>query len=447
MLSLACSQPTKPVAIVLVTVESLRTDHLLCYGGSPATSPNLDALAAESMVYTDAHAVTSWTLASHASLFTGLYPSAHGATKPLSRLAEPHRTLAEALAGAGYQTSGVVSGPYLLPEHGLDQGFEYYDSSPASVTHDRAHADVTSGAMLASLDRFLTRERDPLRPLFLFAYFWDPHYDYLPPHPYSSMFVNASCEPFDVSHYESSPAIQADMPAARLQYVLAQYDGEIRWTDRHLGRFFRRLRELGLWDDALVIVTADHGEEFFEHGNKGHKHNLYKETTHVPLIVKYPGGARRGTDTRLVSLIDVMPTVLECVEVPFAGPLQGESLLEPRPRHDRAILLELDSVWYDPESSGHPTPVEERWSSVIRDARKLLRLDDGAFFRLYDRSSDPFEQEDIAPYEPEVLAAMRSELDDLLERSTVLSLQGDDASDAALGSEALQRLRDLGYVR
>src|SRR5688572_14797396 len=161
--------------VVLLTIESLRTDHVGCYGGERPTTPALDALAAEGVVYERAHAVTSWTLASHASLFTGLYPTVHRADRPLSRLDERHETLAELLAAAGYQCGGVVSGPYLRRPHGLHQGFAYWDERPASLEMTESHDDVTNPALLAGLERFLER-LDGERPYFLFAYFWDPHF-------------------------------------------------------------------------------------------------------------------------------------------------------------------------------------------------------------------------------------------------------------------------------
>src|SRR5262245_2945751 len=228
----------RPPDLVLVTVESLRTDSVGpgagASAGAPPITPSLDAFAAGATVYPDAHSVTSWTLASHASLFTGLYPSAHRATGPLDRLDDSYPTLAEVLAAHGYQTIGVVSGPYLRRTHNLSQGFESWDQDAASITSRLAHADVTNDAMLASLARALEHERDPGRPLFLFAYFWDPHFDYLPPPPWDTAFVPPGAERFDARDLDANPEIHAGMDARRLAWLRAQYEGEIRWTDEHL---------------------------------------------------------------------------------------------------------------------------------------------------------------------------------------------------------------------
>jgi arylsulfatase A-like enzyme len=292
LLLAACSPSARDRPnVVLVTIESLRPDHVGCYGGRSRSRPEvpltpaLDALAAEGMRYPNAHAVTSWTLASHASLFTGLYPSTHRAVAPRDRLGDDFTTVAETLQTAGYQTAGVVSGPYLRRPYGLGQGFDVWVDGIASARTAASHDDVTNPQVEAALTAFLDETRDPDLPFFLFAYLWDPHYDYLPPPPYDTMFVSPECEPIDLAGYETNPTFDTGISAAQLAYVFSQYAGEIRATDDLLGRFFAALRAAGLWDDTVVVVTADHGEEFYEHGKIGHKNTVYAESVHVPLIV------------------------------------------------------------------------------------------------------------------------------------------------------------------
>jgi arylsulfatase A-like enzyme len=442
-LALRPRAPRRP-NVVLITIESLRTDHVGCYGGARPTTPELDALAQEGVVYERAHAVTSWTLASHASLFTGLYPSAHRAERPLSRLDEKHRTLAEILAAAGYQCGGVVSGPYLRRPHGLHQGFAFWDERPSSLDMAQSHDDVTNPEMLAGVERFLER-LDPDRPFFLFAYFWDPHFDYLPPAPYDRQFVGADDEPVDVRDYEAEEPVRADIRPAQLDYVRAQYDGEIRWTDEHLGRLLASLRARGLWDDTLIAVTADHGEEFFEHGHKGHKHNVYQESVHVPLVVKYPGAGPRGRDGRLASLVDVLPTVLEVTSV--ADPLAraGRSLLAQA--SERPVFLELLETWYIHRPGEPETREELAWFAVLSGQQKLLFVPREQRLELYDLASDPRETRDLAAQRPETVRDLMQSLEawraEQLERARAYS---EDAR-AELGDEDLARLRALGYVR
>ena len=208
--------------VVLVTLESLRTDHVGAYGGASGSRPELpltpalDALAAGATVYEQAQSVTSWTLTSHASLFTGLYPTAHGTEGPRDCLDESYTTLAERLDAAGYRTAGVISGPYLRPIHQLDQGFDHYDDTPASITNALAHDDVTNPAMEQALQRVLDEPRDPRRPLFLFAYFWDPALR-LPAarHPTTRCSSAPDCEPLDAARTSRTGAADTRRHARR----------------------------------------------------------------------------------------------------------------------------------------------------------------------------------------------------------------------------------------
>ncbi|HEX5811393.1 MAG TPA: sulfatase, partial [Pseudonocardia sp.] len=411
----ACGSRPGPPNVVVVTVESLRTDHVGAYGGhSPPkpdvpVTPNLDAFAREAVVYDDAQAVTSWTLTSHASLFTGLYPTAHQTIRPRDRLDDSYVTFAEVLRDRGYQTAGIASGPYLRRAHNLNQGFELYDDDVAALSVADSHADVTNPRVEAALERFLGEQRDPKRPFLLFVYLWDPHYDYLPPPPYDRMFVGPECEPFDVHDYETRDDIAAGMPAGRIAYVLSQYDGEIRTTDELLGRFFASLERRGLWDDTAVLVTADHGEEFFDHGEKGHKKNLYAETVHVPLLVKYPRGTPHGRDGRLVSHVDVFPTVLALAGAPVPDGLPGRSLLEPPAAGDRVVLYELLEAWYS-LAPGGPVAHGNVWSGVRRGTQKLAwkKADgsDASMRQLFDVARDPTEQHDLAAGDPAAADAL-----------------------------------------
>jgi arylsulfatase A-like enzyme len=428
---------------VLITVESLRPEHLGCYGCAKPTSPALDALARESTIYEDAHAVTSWTLASHASLFTGLYPTAHGAVGPMDRLGDVHETLAEMLSAAGYRTAGFAGGPYLRRAHNLHQGFEHYDDHVSAETHEEAHDDVTNAELTDTVLGFLRERRDRDRPLFLFVYYWDPHYDYIPPPPYDSLFVGPADVAVDVTDYGITDKIGPLTSPAELSYVLARYDGEIRWTDEHLGRLLDALREAGLWDDALIIVTADHGEEFFEHGTKGHKNNLFVESVHVPLLVKYPGGGRTGRDGRLVSLVDVAPTVLELAGAHASRPLHGRSLLEPAPPLDRDIYFELMSVWYHATTGGE---TREPWYAVREGDLKLVTVPRRGEQWLFDVGDDPGERHSLLPERADLAAALQQKLDAWRQEMELVGRYLEPGGPAELDPEELERLRALGYV-
>lgn len=343
--------PDRP-NIILITFESLRADHVGCYGYERATTPTLDALSREAILFPNAYSVTSWTLTSHASIFTGLYPRAHQVIRPRDRLASVYVTAAEVLQDAGYQTAGLISGPYLRQAYNLHQGFEIYDDSASSVTNNVAHDDIANPTLERRVTKFLTEQRSSDRPFFLFLYIWDPHYDYIPPPPFDTMFTPPDAERVNVRNYEIVSDVHRGITAGQLAYVLSQYDGEIRCTDAMLGRLFAQLREQGLWDRTALIVTADHGEEFFEHGNKGHKNNLHVESLHVPLLVKPPKPTAPRRDDRLVSLIDVFPTVLEWANATVDHEVHGRSLLRPTPNAARPLYFELTSTRYSLDWTG-----------------------------------------------------------------------------------------------
>jgi arylsulfatase A-like enzyme len=435
--------------ILFLTVESLRPDHVGFHAGDRPTTPNLDALAAESMVYLNAHAVTSWTLTSHASLFTGLYPTAHQTVRPLDKLGDSYLTLAELLAEHGYQTAGAVSGPYLRRAHNLHQGFELYDDSLSGETHVGAHDDVTNPELLAALKRFLREERDPRRPFFLFGYFWDPHYDYIPPAPYDSTFVGPDDVPVDMSGYGRFNKVHAASPPGEMAYVLSQYDGEILWTDTTLGELFEVLRQEGLWDDTVIVVTSDHGEEFFEHGAKGHKNNLFVESVHVPLLIKHRGGHPRGRDSRLVSLVDLLPTILDLIGASTELPLHGRSLLESDPPGDRSIFYELQSMWYFTPPGGEEQTRVQSWIGIRRGDFKLVGVPETRMY-LFNVRDDPREQVDLlrSGSDPDGRAPALSAHLDVFRRDMEATRRLFEAGGPAkLSAEELERLRFLGYLK
>ena len=445
----ATSRRSRPPDVVFVTIESLRSDHVGGLGYSRATTPELDALAREATLYPNAFSTTSWTLTSHASLFTGLYPSAHRVLGPRDRLAEAATTFAEILRDRGYTTVGLASGPYLTKPFALHQGFERFDDSLAP---DFEHIDreLTNPTVEAAALRFLDeprRDGQDDKPFLLFLYLWDPHYSYLPPAPYDEMFVPEGAVKFDVSHYDTNERIRATMPRPELDYVVSQYDGEIRATDEMLGRLFDAMRARGLWDDAVVIVTADHGEEFFEHGQKGHKRNLYRESLHVPLWVKLPHQREGRTDPRVVNGVDLFPTVLELAGASHDGPVHGRSLLGPDDP-ERATFHELVTTWYF-RTRDEQVKRSDAWFSVRKGDRQLFAIDffDGRHERrLYDVAKDPLQRQRLegaqADAEAEALAKVLADFRRDAERWG-RTLQ---AEPTTLTPEEEARLRAAGYV-
>lgn len=324
---------------MLVTLDTTRVDHLSAYGYGRETTPNLEGLAGQAVRYTRAWSVSSWTLPAHASLFTGLYPSAHGARfeargqvglGPLRAavLDERFVTLAELLRQRGYQTGAFVSGPWLTAGFGLLQGFDERDDRLTGRYGRRARE--TTERALAWL-----AATDPARPVFLFVNYFDPHDPYEPAEGFD-LFPGAQAD-FHPPPDWWIAAVRADPPVteAQREALVARYDGEIRAADQGLGRLLEAVRARPDGDRAMIVVTADHGESFGEGGHWLHNACLCEEQVRVPLLVRYPDGRRAGSDDDSpVQLTDVLPMAAR--ELGFAPPPGVQGVLPGK--RERAFL-------------------------------------------------------------------------------------------------------------
>jgi len=318
------AQPPVEV-VILISIDSLRADRLGAYGNSRDTSPTIDRLGREGARFSNALATSPWTLPSHMSLLTGRDSLAHGVNTERDRLSPAVPTLAEELRNGGFVTVATVAeSVFLAAWRGFGRGFDVYDDATVSEAmwlHADNPAPLTTKLAVQLLRRYAGRR------LFLFVHYWDVHYDYLPPAPYDTMF-----DPHYRGHvsgidFMEDPAIDEHMATRDLDHLLALYDGEVRRVDDHVGRIVQTVDELDIAERTAFIVTSDHGDEFFEHGGKGHGLTLYRELIHVPLTIRAPGGLRGHVIDTPVSLIDVVPTVLE-----LAG-------VEPSRRHDGRSLV------------------------------------------------------------------------------------------------------------
>ena len=346
--------------VLLVSIDSLRPDHLGCYGYRRDTSPNIDALSRQGAIFLNAISTTSWTLPAHMSLFTSMDITVHGVSNDGFGLHSDIPTLAGILSKNGYQTAGFCSSPYLNPAFGFNRGFDIYYNTDMDKPDfvdtvlmedreiwDRCHADVTSPRIHALAVDWLEKLKD--KPFFLFLHMWDVHYDFIPPPPYDTQFDPDYRGTISSRHFMHNKAIHPEMDPRDLQHIIALYDGEIAFTDHYLGLIMAKIRELGLMENTLFIIAADHGEEFFEHGNKGHRITLYDETVKIPLILKLPGKDLGGEQiSNQVSIIDIAPTILNALKIPAPEQMQGRSLLPlalgKGAPDDGLAFLELGSV-------------------------------------------------------------------------------------------------------
>jgi arylsulfatase A-like enzyme len=334
-LMVSCGAQEKRLNLMIIGVDTLRPDHLGCYGYGRDTSPNIDKLAGRSVLFENVVSQAPWTLPSFATMLTSLYPTQHGAGDLHSHGAGSYGTrmntsfppLAMMLLKQGYSTGAVVNAPALAPELGIDRGFEFYSATPR---WNRRLADKTTEDALDWIDK--NRENR----FFIFVHYFDPHLDYEPPAPYDTLYdsgyrgrIGSSFTREDYYKMEKMLAREDD-PEARAEWdhIRALYDGEIRFTDKAVGELLDGLKERGLADNTLIVFLSDHGEEFFDHGGFEHGHTLYNELIRVPLMFSLPG--RLPKTMRIeeqVRILDVVPTVLEILGVKPWTHLEGASLI------------------------------------------------------------------------------------------------------------------------
>ena len=373
--------------VVLISVDTLRADHLGTYRYARATSPNLDAFAQRGVVFERATSPTSWTLPAHASLLSGVSPYRHGAISEATRIRDDVPLLAELLRGHGYRTTAFVNAPFVGRDYGFARGFESFDQRFEERRRDLAERH---GVILAALDGLQP-------PFFLFLHYMDVHTPYRPPKQFnvfakdkrSSEVLRDLGETSVLELQRAAREGRLAMSATERDRLVDLYDGEILALDAHLGELLRRIEQR--FPDTLVILTADHGEEFLDHGGFGHGDTLYEEVLHVPLIVAGPGVAGGVRVSALASLVDVVPTVLERVGAAAPAGLEGRSLLaelrggELR-AEDRTLAL---------HTASHDGTLSLR--GVRANDRKLLRDDLKGTSALYDLASDPREQRNLLP--------------------------------------------------
>ena len=443
VLTSAPEEPQGPNVIV-VSIDCLRADHVGLYGYDKPTTPAIDALAGDAVVYDHAVSASSWTIPSHMSMFTGLPPMFHGVNDSpdnfwagrAKTLAPSVPYLAERLAEAGYETAAVVSSAPMSPRYGFERGFDVY----------RVHAAKAADVVDSALD--LVARADGRR-FFLFVHFIDPHWPYMPMvefQSYTEEFIERfGRRPHDISELirrhqgKALEALQTDADDVR-----TLYDAAIAYVDRELGRFFDELKRREIYDDAFVLLTADHGEAFFDHETYGHAKTLYQELTHVPLVVKWPQNAPTGRIDTPVSHVDIFPTVLAVAGVP-PMPTEGADLRSPP--EGRALVL--DASWEDRFRRETMLAVRQGPYKYIAylpfepfdnlSLQALLREE------FYDLSGDPNESENLIENPPVPLAPFRQRLKAYMDVARVYRSQH-EGQPISIDDDLRRSLEALGYV-
>jgi arylsulfatase A-like enzyme len=448
--ALGCGE-AKPPNIVLISLDTTRADHLGVYGYPKPTSPNLDRFAQRATVYERAYSTSSWTLPTHASIFTGLLPMQHGAqSDPASDnrslsygvrpLAGSFATLGELLRDAGYRTAAVVGGPALRREVGISQGFEVYDDELTSL-HDRFHgrrAEVVGSAAIGLVERFGDE------PYFLFVNFFDPHAPYAPPAPWDRDLV----KPDEKEHMaqligrltagEAPESIDRypDDQRSWIRGMLAAYDAEIRYMDAHLGRLLDAIAASPRGADTLIAVTSDHGESFGEHFYLSHGAHLYEDNVRVPLLLRMPGardGARVADQVQTHQL--------------FATLLRAAGVAVPEGVEDRGLEATGDDILLEVRRSDLNVKIFgdffDRDQLAIQSWPFKLVLRTTGDPELFDIANDPSELHDLAESEPERVAELLARLREEVASRPPAYSEGDRPE---LRPETEEALRELGYI-
>ncbi len=453
----ACEKPWSPPDVVLISVDTLRADHLPTYGYERETAPRIDALARQSAVFDRAYAHSHHTLPSHTSLLTGIYPGRHGVLHRGDALAEGDTTWAELLAANGYATAAVVNAYFLAPEFQVDRGFAHYDYAH-NIEVDR-NAETANTAIFSWLDELSADSPDPRPPFFLFAHYYDVHSDwgglpYEAPAELKRRFAGEAPKTFrsgDGKRFASRYMAWLNQHGSHytpedLEYIRGLYDAGIAYTDTRVGALLDALAGRGLLERAIVILTSDHGEEFQDHGKLLHA-QLYDELVRVPLLFSLPemrgdaaAACRTWTGPRatpgrvdaLVQHVDMLPTVAECLGLESPAGVQGRSVLATLVGGESG----RDTAWFD-TPKGHSR-------AVMRDGWKLIDWPTRDVRRLYDLRSDPGETRDVAAEHPERVAALMEALD----RHDAENRAGRNERAAAdVPDEVHRKLEALGYVQ
>lgn len=439
----ATAKPPKPQNVLLVVIDTLRRDHLGCYGERRPLTPRLDAFAADALIFDHCMAASSWTEPSTASLLTGLYPTRHGCHE-YARLPEELVLLAERFREHGYRTLGVSGNPNASPQFGFDQGFDTFVFDESD--HARDYPDVTE--LVAQAEALLAQPT--AQPTFLYLHVMNVHGPYLTPPAWRDRFrvAGASDFPFQNDLWKDvmrkgKVARRADVTAADRADLGARYAAAVAYTDDVIGAFLERRRAGAAGDEELVVVTADHGEELFDHGGFGHGFTLHHEVVDVPLLVRPAGGGGGRRLEAPVSLVDLPATLLDLLDllpVAEAGRIgDGQSL---RPLLDGGeFLRDAPLVAHLERGKQGAAFLVQSWPlRLIETSLDYAGRRD--VVELFDVVADPFERSDLLARDPVRAAALTAAS---RARRAQLAAQGLAVESTPMSAQQRAQMEALGY--
>ncbi len=438
--------PPGRLNVLLITVDTLRVDHLSCYGYDRPTTPHLDLLASRGTRYLRSVSQAPHTHPSMASLLTSVYPTELGGE--LKYIPYHLPTLAEVFANAGYRTAAVSSNAWIKSALGFDQGFRHFDQTSAMSEFYADEQRATwknAGDVTAAGLAWLAANAE--KPFFLWLHYLDPHHPYEPPAPWDTRFRSTDLPqsawltrlrqlPTGKQTEELAARARQNDESARAEFraVVDLYDGEIAFTDEQIGRVLHRLVELGVENQTVVAFTADHGEEFLDHGAWGHSHTLFDELIHVPLILRYPGQAEPGgVRSQLVRTLDLAPTLLTLAQLEVPKTMAGRN------------LLALDRARPEKDPPAVSVLTKTRQFSIESEGFKLITAPRAGALLLFNLAEDSGEQHDLAATEPRRVEALQGALEKTL--GALPQGASTEVRDHMLDRATREQLEALGYVR
>lgn len=457
--------------VLIYMIDTLRADHASLYGYKRDTTPFLKKLAATGVVFDDCQAQATWTKPSIASLLTSIYSYTHGIFNDYDTIPKGAATLAEQLRNAGYVTANIAASPWAGKITGLQRGFDYVMEFPVVQRHrsDTADRGTDSAAVNQVVLPWLERHRD--EPFFLYAHATDPHAPYRPPAGFEEKFANpAETAEFnrdyarlrDKGQYGGGTVVSRDGcrkngidPDKFIRRAIDRYDAEVLHNDANLELLAAKLKQLGILDNTLIIVVSDHGEEFWDHGWTAHGHSLYQELTHCVFLMWNPKllpGARRVTEP--VQLVDVMPTVLDLLNLKAPDIMQGQSLAplaNGRPFHRRTPVMTSRFAHPSAKPNGFVPEnrintfalIEANWKLIYREKGKDVGLNR---VELYDRRTDRAETNNVAGAHPRDVERMMAALGKWVDAQKQIRAVLGKGARSTLDQQTLDQLRSLGYI-
>lgn len=439
LLASGCDRAAARPNVLFLAIDTLRADRLGCQGNPRGLTPNLDRLAAGGVRFARAYAHAPWTLPSFATIFSGRVPPQHGAggyADHYQALRAEITTWPECFERAGYDTAAIVNVDFLSQPFGVTQGFRSLDERFSLDNARSRDARSTTDAALAWLGR------EHRAPFLLFVHYFDPHAEYRPPQPWRARCADPRDAGDDALRFGSREQVVAwrtgQAQAAPEEVARAEklYDGEVAYVDDEIGRLLAALHELPGLENTLVVLTADHGEEFLEHGGVEHGHSLHEELLHVPLVLAWPGHLAPAVQTRSTGLVALARTLCRlCSVEPDAGFAELDLFEAPRGRDADLAGFAWGNFWGAP------------WEALRDDDEAWMRVpakSGAGTTRFYDLRSDPREQHDLAADANARMAGCAARVDALRRRGKSEGWR--EGPPARLSDETLRRLRETGYA-